>query len=123
MSSPFRKSAGCIIATDEPHNVGDPFGSVVISIKLMEGLPARAEIDVRSYRATRRRRVIELSIRRRDRRRIIGEWALHRYDGIFGTDRTFKPSKTYIEALETELAQCDFAVLTLTSDEGEAEQR
>jgi hypothetical protein len=37
--------------------------------------------------ATRRRRVIELSIRRRDRRRIIGEWVLHRYDGIFGTDR------------------------------------
>jgi hypothetical protein len=37
--------------------------------------------------ATRRRRVIELSIRRRDRRRVIGEWALHRYDGIFGTDR------------------------------------
>jgi transposase len=32
--------------------------------------------------------VIELSIRRRDRRRIIGEWALHRYDGIFGTDRS-----------------------------------
>src|SRR5262245_26079737 len=30
---------------------------------------------------------------------------------------TFKPSKTYIEALETELAQCDFAVLTLTSDD------
>jgi hypothetical protein len=35
--------------------------------------------------ASRRRRVIELSIRRRDRRRIIGEGALHRCDGIFGS--------------------------------------
>jgi hypothetical protein len=26
------------------------------------------------------------AIRRRDRRRIIREWALHRQDGIFGTD-------------------------------------
>ena len=42
---------------------------------------------------TRRRRVIELSIRRRDRRRIIGEWALHRQDGIFGTDNGFRASK------------------------------
>jgi hypothetical protein len=37
--------------------------------------------------AMRRRREIESSIRRRDRRRIIGELALHRQDGIFGTDR------------------------------------
>jgi hypothetical protein len=81
------QSAGCIIVTDEPHNVGDPFGSAVILIKSMEGLPTRAEIDVRCCKATRRRREIESSIRRRDRRRIIGEWALHRQDGIFGTDK------------------------------------
>ena len=37
--------------------------------------------------ATRRLCVIELSIRRRGRRHIIGEWALHRYDGIFGIDK------------------------------------
>ena len=36
--------------------------------------------------ATRRQREIESSIRRRDRRRIIRDWALHRQDGIFGTD-------------------------------------
>jgi hypothetical protein len=36
--------------------------------------------------ATRRRRELESSIRRGDRRRIIGEWAFHRQDGIFGTD-------------------------------------
>src|SRR6266508_119490 len=70
----------------EPHNVGDPVSSGVISIKSMEGLPARAVIDVRCCKATRRRRELESSIRRRDRRRIIGEWALHRQDGIFGTD-------------------------------------
>jgi hypothetical protein len=50
-SSQFLKSAGCIIVTDEPHNVGDPVSSVVISIKSMEGLPARAEIDVRCCRS------------------------------------------------------------------------
>ena len=41
--------------TDEPHNVGDPVSSVVISIKSVEGLPARAEIDAhccRSYALT-----------------------------------------------------------------------
>ncbi len=54
----------------------------------MEGLPARAEINVRYCRATRRRRDLESSIRRRDRRRIIGEWALHRQGGIFGTDNS-----------------------------------
>jgi hypothetical protein len=54
----------------------------------MEGPPARAEIDVRCCRATRRRPEIEPSIRRIDRRRIIREWALHRQDGIFGTDIT-----------------------------------
>src|SRR5215510_7527484 len=37
--------------------------------------------------ATRRRPDFESSIRRRDRRPIIREWALHRQDGIFGTDR------------------------------------
>jgi hypothetical protein len=37
--------------------------------------------------ATSLRRELESSIRRRDRRRIIREWALHRQDGIFGTDR------------------------------------
>src|SRR5262249_49920483 len=37
--------------------------------------------------ATRRRHEIESSIRRRDRRRIIREWALHRQDVVFGTDR------------------------------------
>ena len=29
-SSQSLKSAGCIIVTDEPHNVGDPFGSAVV---------------------------------------------------------------------------------------------
>ncbi len=52
----------------------------------MEGLRVQAEIDVSCCRATRRRRELESSIGRRDRRRIIGEWALHRQDGIFGTD-------------------------------------
>lgn len=32
-------------------------------------------------------------------------------------ERTFKPSLTYIEALEARLAQCDFAILTLTPDD------
>jgi hypothetical protein len=86
-SSQSLKWAGCIIVTDEPHNVADPVNSRVISIKSMEGLPARAEIDVRCCRATRRRHEIEPSIRRRGRRRIIREWALHRQDRIFGTDR------------------------------------
>jgi hypothetical protein len=61
----------------------------MISIKSMEGLPAQAEIDVRCCRATRRRRDLESSIRRRDRRRIIGEWAPHRQNGIFGTDSDY----------------------------------
>ena len=72
-SSQSLKSAGCIIVTDEPHNVGDPVSSGMILIKSMEGLPARAEIDVRCRRATRHRRELESSIRRRDRRRIIRE--------------------------------------------------
>src|SRR5215475_3826539 len=41
----------------------------------------------RCRKATRHRRELESSIRRRDRRRIIREWALHRQDGIFDTDR------------------------------------
>ena len=56
----------------------------------MEGLPARADIDVRCRRVTRRRREIESSIRRGDRRRIIREWALNRQDGIFGMDRSVR---------------------------------
>jgi hypothetical protein len=59
----------------------------MISIKSMEGLSARAEIDVRCCSVTRRRRELESSIRRRDRRRIIGEWAFHPQEGIFNTDR------------------------------------
>ena len=53
----------------------------------MEGLSAQVEIDVRCCIATRCRRDLESSIRRRDRRRIIREWALHRQDVVFGTDR------------------------------------
>jgi hypothetical protein len=34
-----------LILTVEPLGVSDPVGSVVISIKSIEGLPARAEID------------------------------------------------------------------------------
>ena len=52
----------------------------------MEGLPARADIDVRCCRVTRRRHDLESSIRRRDRRRIIREWALLPQDRIFGMD-------------------------------------
>jgi hypothetical protein len=37
--------------------------------------------------ATRRRREIEPSIRRGDRRRIIRECVLHRQDGVFGMDK------------------------------------
>ena len=85
---------GCIVVTDEPRNVGDPFGSVVMSIKSMEGLPARAEIDVHCCRAMRRQSDFESSIRRRDRRRIIRKWALHRQDGIFGSDRTIPIGET-----------------------------
>ena len=54
----------------------------------MEGLPARADIDVRCRRVTRRRNEIEPSIRRRDRHRIVGERALHRQDGIFDMDNS-----------------------------------
>jgi hypothetical protein len=75
------------LVIDEPHNVSDPFSSGEISIKSMEGLPARGEIDARCRRATRRRRGIESSIRRRGRRRIIREWALLPQDRIFGMDR------------------------------------
>ena len=52
----------------------------------MERLPARAEIHVRRCRPMRRRPEIESSIRRRDRYRIIREWALYRQDVVFGTD-------------------------------------
>src|SRR5262245_33572244 len=37
--------------------------------------------------ATRRRPDYESAIRRRDRRRIIREWAFHRQGGIFDTDK------------------------------------
>jgi len=53
----------------------------------MKGLPAQAEIDAHCRRSYARRRDLESSIRRRDRRRITREWALHRQDGIFGTLR------------------------------------
>jgi hypothetical protein len=86
-SSQSLKLAGCIIAIDEPHNVGVLVSSGVISIKSMEGLSVRAEINVRCCKATRRRPDYESSIRRRDQRRIIRELALHRQGGIFGTDR------------------------------------
>jgi hypothetical protein len=59
----------------------------MISIKSMKGLPAQAEIDVHCCKATRRRREIKPSIRRRDRRRIIRKWALHRQDVVFSMDR------------------------------------
>jgi hypothetical protein len=49
-SSQPLKSAGCIV-TNEPHDVGDPFSSGVISIKSMDRLPARLEIDVRRCRS------------------------------------------------------------------------
>ena len=67
----------------------------------MEGLPARADIDVRCRRITRRRGKIESSIRRRDRRRIIREWALHRQDGIFGMDNG--SGKAFQQPTELEL--------------------
>ncbi len=60
-SSQSPKSAGCIIVIDEPHNVSDPVSSWVISIKSMEGLSARADIDVRCRRVTRRRRELDRS--------------------------------------------------------------
>jgi hypothetical protein len=44
-SSQFLKSAGRIVVTDEPLDLSDPVGSVLIPIKSMEGLPARTEID------------------------------------------------------------------------------
>src|SRR5262249_1995154 len=85
-SSQSLKSAGCIMITDELHNVGDPVSSGML-IKSMGGLSARAEISVHCCRATCRRPEFESSIRRRDRHLIIREWALHSQDGIFGTDR------------------------------------
>ena len=42
--------------------------------------------------ATGRRPDFDLSIRRRDRLRIIREWALHRQDGIFDMDRQMYPN-------------------------------
>src|SRR5262249_49362240 len=85
-SSQSLKSAGCIIVTNEPHNVGDPVSSGMMSIKSMGELSARAEVNVHCCRATCRRPEFESSIRRRDRRLIIREWVLHSQDGIFGTD-------------------------------------
>ena len=74
----------------------------MISIKSMEGLPAEAEIDVGCCRTTRRRLEIESSIRRRDRGRIIREWAPHHQDGIFGTDRDATRRRAAIEELYTD---------------------
>jgi hypothetical protein len=58
-ASQFLKSSGCIIVTDEPLDVSDPVGSVLISIKSMEG----RRRGLRSMRmvaeATRRRRELE----------------------------------------------------------------
>jgi hypothetical protein len=48
--------------TDEPYNVGDPV-STRKSIKSMEGMSARTEINVHCCRATRRRPEFESSIR------------------------------------------------------------
>jgi len=47
----FLKSAGCIIVIDEPLDVSDPVGSVLISIKSLEGLPERSEIDAHCCRS------------------------------------------------------------------------
>jgi hypothetical protein len=47
----------------------------------------RPKID-KEIRDMRRRPEIEPSIRRRDRRRVIREWALHRQDVVFGTDNS-----------------------------------
>jgi hypothetical protein len=47
----FLKSAGCIIVIDEPLDVSDPVGSVLISIKSMEGLQARSEINAHCCRS------------------------------------------------------------------------
>ena len=47
--------------TYEPYNVGDPVGAG-ISIKSMEGMSARTEINVRCCKATRRRPEFESSI-------------------------------------------------------------
>jgi hypothetical protein len=69
-------------------------------MSLMGALPARAEIDVRCCRVTRRRRELESSIRRRDRRRIIREWALHRQDGIFGTGRICRLTARWADSSE-----------------------
>jgi len=95
------KSAAWIIVTDEPHNVGDPVNTGM-SIKSMEGMSARTEINTHCCRAMRRQRELESSIRIRDRRRIIREWALHRQDGIFGTDRVWQaPDCRRARALST----------------------
>jgi hypothetical protein len=48
--------------TDEQYNVGDPVGAGM-SIKSMEGMSARTEINVHCCRATRRRSEFESSIR------------------------------------------------------------
>jgi hypothetical protein len=50
--------------------------------------------------ATRRRPDFESSIRRRDRRRIIREWALHRQDEIFGTDTTLNKDFRHFQNLK-----------------------
>jgi hypothetical protein len=54
------KSAACIMITDEPYNVGGP-DSAGMSIKSMEGMSARAEINAhwrRSYAPSTWARVI-----------------------------------------------------------------
>jgi hypothetical protein len=84
----------------------------------MEGLPARAEIDVRCCKATRRRHDLESSIRRRNRRRIIGEWALHRQDGIFGTDSRpgdslINPTKPFGSAVSLRQRDGEFGFLSI----------
>jgi hypothetical protein len=48
--------------TDEPYDVGDPVGGGM-SIKSMEGMSARTEINVRCCGAMRRRPEFESSIR------------------------------------------------------------
>src|SRR5262245_6317917 len=103
-SSQSLKSAGCIIVTNEPHNVGDPVSSGVISIKSMGELSARAEINVHCCRATCRRPEFESSIRRRDRHLIIREWVLHSQDGIFGTDKLARKLEEHVKKTDTRFA-------------------
>jgi hypothetical protein len=50
------------LITDKPYNVSDPVGAGM-SIKSMEGMSARTEINEHCCRATRRRSEFESSIR------------------------------------------------------------